>query len=128
VPRTKSESLDRELILTRRTPRLTLRWKNTSSIPIVELFALVTNEDERSNKLLTVALELRPDQIAPDDLDALSREVFEQLAAANQDFRESRRMIPAGLEPRLQFFASRTGPFAGKDIRLKSKYIQETKS
>jgi hypothetical protein len=96
--------------------------------PIVELFALVTNEDAQSNKLLTVALELRPDQVAPDDVEALCREVLEQLAAANQDFRESRKMIPVGLEPRLEFFASRTGPFAGKDIRLKSKYIQESTS
>jgi phenylacetate-CoA ligase len=102
-------------------------FENRALAPIVELFALVTNEDERSNKLLTVALELRPDQIEPDDVDTLSSEVFEQLAAANQDFRESRKMIPAGLEPRLKFFASRTGPFANKDIRLKSKYIQETK-
>jgi phenylacetate-CoA ligase len=103
-------------------------FENRTLAPIVELFALVTNEDERSNKLLTVALELRPGKVAPDDVEALSREVFEQLATANQDFRESRKMIPTGLEPQLKFFASRTGPFEGKDIRLKSKYIQETKS
>lgn len=101
-------------------------FENPALAPIVELFALVTSEDERSNKMLTVALELRPDQVAPENVEALSREVFENLALANQDFRESRRMIPAGLEPQLTFFASRTGPFAGKDIRLKSKYIQES--
>jgi phenylacetate-CoA ligase len=93
--------------------------------PIVELFALVTSEDERSNKMLTVALELRPGAVAPSDCEALRVDMFERLAAANQDYRESRRMIPVGLEPSVAFFAHRTGPFEGKDIRLKSKYIQE---
>ena len=96
--------------------------------PIVELFALLTGEDERTNKTLTVALELRPGATAPSsDLDLLNREVFERLAVANQDYRESRKMIPAGLEPRLKFFEHGTGPFAGKDIRLKSNYIQKEK-
>ncbi|HEY9757344.1 MAG TPA: hypothetical protein V6C97_19400 [Oculatellaceae cyanobacterium] len=95
--------------------------------PSVEAFALVTSEDAKTNKLLTVAIEMRPGVEPPSDCEAIGHALFDRLAVTNQDFRYSRTMVPAGLEPRVQFFANRTGPFEGKDIRLKSKYIQEKK-
>ncbi len=94
---------------------------------VVELFALVLGEDDRTNKTLTIAFELRPGAVAPNDVDSLTHDFLERLAAANQDYRESRKMVPQGLLPRLKFYDHGTGPFEGKDIRLKSKYIQTEK-
>ncbi len=84
-------------------------------------------EDDRTNKTLTIAFELRPGAVAPNDVDSLTHDFLERLAAANQDYRESRKMVPQGLLPRLKFYDHGTGPFEGKDIRLKSKYIQTEK-
>lgn len=87
-------------------------------------FALLVAEDARGDKRLTIAVELRPDAQAPADLESTRTALLASLAAVNQDFRESIRMVPAGLEPQVAFHAAGTGPFEGHDVRLKRRYIQ----
>jgi phenylacetate-CoA ligase len=96
--------------------------------PIINAFALVTSEDANNNKHLSVCLELAEGAHAPTgdaELAALRDEVFNRLAQSNQDFRESRRMVPAGYEPQIEFHPKASGPFANNDIRVKCRYIQE---
>ncbi|MEA3191123.1 MAG: hypothetical protein QOD77_1705 [Thermoplasmata archaeon] len=87
-------------------------------------FALLVAEEAGGDKRLTVALESRPGTPPPADLEAVRAALFVSLAAVNQDFRESIRMVPAGLEPQVAFHAAGAGPFEGHDIRLKRRYIQ----
>lgn len=91
----------------------------------ISAFALVTHEDAKSNKILTVALELREGQIAPADVATLRDSVFARLEAVNQDFRESIKMVPADIKPEVKFYEQGEGPFALNDIRIKLRYIQE---
>src|SRR5262249_12095127 len=96
--------------------------------PIINAFALVTSEDADNNKHLTVCLELAEGAQAPTtraELAALRKDLFDRLAESNQDFRKSLSIVPAGLEPKIEFHAKATGPFANNDIRVKCRYIQE---
>ncbi len=87
-------------------------------------FALVTSEDSRLNKHLTLALELKDGETpSAFDSSALAEEIFESLKEINQDFRESSRMIPHGSEPTVELHPFGTGPFVENDIRLKKHYI-----
>ena len=91
----------------------------------VNSFALVVSEDERANKLLTIALELcRGEDAVANGLDRLREQVIERLKAGNQDFREAARFMPPEAVPRLEIHAYGEGPFARNDIRLKKHYIQ----
>jgi phenylacetate-CoA ligase len=90
----------------------------------ISSFTLQTEEDRQANKKLTLCYELCPGR---DPLhfhpETLGWKIFSELRLLNQDFRESSRMIPAEQTPQVAFFAFGTGPFLGKDIRIKEKYI-----
>jgi phenylacetate-CoA ligase len=86
----------------------------------VNAFSLVLGEDERANKTLELAFELRAGADAPDDVRG---RVLERLAEVNQDWREASRFMPES-QPTLAFHASGTGPFDGHDIRLKRQYVR----
>ena len=93
--------------------------------PQVNSFALVVEEDERADKLLTIALELREgSELRTDGQGTLRQELIERLKAGNQDFREAARFMPAEALPRLELHAYGQGPFARNDIRLKKHYVQ----
>ena len=81
----------------------------------VASFALLLAESAEADKLLTFAFELEPGAEPPDD-DGIARlrdATLARLADVNQDYREASRMLPPGLEPRIELFANGTGPFAG---------------
>ena len=87
----------------------------------VDAFRLHTFDDSQGDKRLIVLLEVAPDALAQGPA-AWTAKVFDALAGVNQDFRESRRMVPTGKEPQLEFHEPGTGPFAGADIRIKRQY------
>jgi phenylacetate-CoA ligase len=92
--------------------------------PRMQGFTLVVTEDDRTDKRLTFAIELAAGQDAAGlDADEVARRLLEALGRANQDFRESLRMVPKGLAPAVAFHAAGTGPFAGHDVRNKRRYI-----
>jgi phenylacetate-CoA ligase len=93
----------------------------------INAFALVTSEDSAGNKRLAICLELATGMSAPDEVEslALSKAIYSRLAEVNQDFRESIRMVSAGLEPTIEFHAKAGGPFTANDIRVKCRYVQE---
>src|SRR5262249_21301110 len=90
-------------------------------------YALLVGEDERSNKQLEIAFELRRGSRAPWRQEALSRKFLARLAELNQDYREAARFIPDGYEPKLAFYEPGDGPFADIDPRLKRPYIQRAR-
>ncbi|RYU79414.1 phenylacetate--CoA ligase family protein [Hymenobacter persicinus] len=93
----------------------------------VQAFTMFTAEDEAANKSLQICMELTGGQtVSTQEAQQLSRAFFEELQRINQDFREAWRMLPAGQHPELTFHAFQTGPFAGKDLRIKQQYIQPT--
>lgn len=90
----------------------------------VDSFALVVTEDERANKRLALAFELRAGKTTPAaDAEELRQRVLGRLAELNQDYREAQRFMPVEARPTLEWHAHGTGPFAGADIRLKRHYV-----
>jgi phenylacetate-CoA ligase len=84
-------------------------------------YALRVWEDERADKRLEIVVELMPGaQVAGDEIE---KTFFDSLAAGNQDFRESRRMVPAHLAPRLTLEPAGASRLSGQDIRLKKTYV-----
>ncbi len=88
----------------------------------VDAFQLHTFDDPEGDKRLVVSIEVPGDQV-PGGATRWSAELFDALATVNQDFRESRRMVPPGKAPTLELHALGTGPFAGADIRIKRTYV-----
>jgi phenylacetate-CoA ligase len=85
----------------------------------VASFTLVEGEDDRANKTLELAFELRDGAAPPGDTRAA---LLAQLSRVNQDWREASRFMPPE-QPSLSFHDAGTGPFAGYDPRLKRKYV-----
>lgn len=90
----------------------------------VDAFQLRTYEDEEGDKRLTLSLEMTAAQ--EEDIRTSSARLWDTLAEVNQDFRESRRMVPVGKAPLIEVFASGQGPFADADIRIKRNYVRNT--
>ncbi|MCC6317218.1 MAG: CoF synthetase [Gemmatimonadaceae bacterium] len=88
----------------------------------VDGFQLATFDDAEGDKRLVLHLEVT-EALAGADAGPWTGPVFDALAAVNQDFRESRRMVPAGKQPSLVLHARGEGPFAGMDPRVKRRYI-----
>jgi phenylacetate-CoA ligase len=87
-------------------------------------FQLKVMEDEQLKNKLQVHLELskdRADGLAA-EIEKLQEKIFNGLIRVNQDFREVTKMFDRS---QLQVFLHEygTGPFAGRDIRIKNKYI-----
>ncbi len=82
---------------------------------------LSTFEDDALDKRLEVVVELYEGAVAPPP-DAAER-LFDRLADLNQDFRESRRMLPAHLAPRLVVEQAGRSRLSGQDGRIKRRYV-----
>ena len=92
----------------------------------VNSFTLYTYEDTDLNKNLRICFELK-EHLEPAtweaDHAAAIQHMLPTLAAVNQDFRESIKMLPAGSGPQLVFYTLGSGPFQDADIRIKARYI-----
>jgi phenylacetate-CoA ligase len=88
-------------------------------------FALRPYEDENANKRLELLLEMAEGVPVPagDAAHTLSEEIWRELAAVNQDFRESIKMIPAERKPTLKLYPFNESPISAQDIRIKKRYI-----
>lgn len=96
---------------------------NPSLLRNVNSFQLVSYEDERVNRRLKVHLETvrATDAELPNEAE-LRDIIFDGLCRCNQDFREVTRMFERDcVEVELHAFGE--GPFAGRDVRVKNKYI-----
>jgi phenylacetate-CoA ligase len=86
-------------------------------------FALHPYEDAKANKRLELWLEMDAGAGMPADRDALTHDLLRELAAVNQDFRESVKMIPAGFRPTVVLYEHGASPMSGQDIRIKRRYV-----
>lgn len=88
-------------------------------------FGLRPFEDAQANKRLELLLELADAVPMPEGeaAAALNDEIWRELAAVNQDFRESIKMIPAERRPTVKFFPFGQSPISAQDIRVKKRYI-----
>jgi phenylacetate-CoA ligase len=87
-------------------------------------FGLRPYEDAQANKRLELLLEMNEGAALPQgDAAAVTDSVWRELAAVNQDFRESVKMIPAERRPTIKFFRFGESPVSGQDIRIKKRYI-----
>jgi len=92
-----------------------------SLVTKINSFQLASYEDEQLNRRLRIHLETVKTFAGklPDNLRDL---FFDGLCACNQDFREVTRMFDRDCIE-IQVHEFETGPFAGRDIRVKNKYI-----
>jgi phenylacetate-CoA ligase len=88
----------------------------------VDAFQVRTYDDADGDKRLVIALEVADGGLL-EGSEYWTAPVFDALARVNQDFRESRRMVPDGKAPTIEVHKIGTGPFAGADIRIKRKYV-----
>ena len=91
----------------------------------IHSFQLKVIEDEQLKNKLQVHLELsknRSDRLRP-EIENLQELIFNGLIRVNQDFREVTKMFDRD-QVQLFLYEYETGPFAGRDIRIKNKYIQ----
>ena len=86
-------------------------------------FALHPYEDANANKRLELWLEMDAGAAMPADRDAVTDDLLRELAAVNQDFRESVKMIPAELRPTVVLYNHGESPMSGQDIRIKRRYV-----
>jgi phenylacetate-CoA ligase len=89
----------------------------------ISTFQLAASEDERLTSFLHIHLERAtgaPPSLA--DEGRLHAELFEGLKRVNQDFREVSRLFDPA-QVRVHLHDHDTGPFEGRDIRIKNKYI-----
>jgi phenylacetate-CoA ligase len=85
-------------------------------------FALRPYEDDNANKRLELLLEMA-DGVALPDAAPLGDDIWRELAAVNQDFRESIKMIPAERRPTIKLYSFGQSPISAQDIRIKKRYI-----
>ncbi|HEV7644303.1 MAG TPA: hypothetical protein VGO50_10210 [Pyrinomonadaceae bacterium] len=89
----------------------------------INSFQLKSVEDSELKRRLLISLEKTKncDDVLP-DASALHSIVFDELCRVNQDFREVTRMFDRSCVE-VSLFEFETGVFAGRDIRIKNKYI-----
>jgi phenylacetate-CoA ligase len=88
----------------------------------IHSFQLKAFEDEHLRNKLQVHLELlkkRGDRL---EIDKLHGMIFSGLIRVNQDFREVSKMFDSS-QVEVFLYEYETGPFTGRDIRIKNKYI-----
>jgi phenylacetate-CoA ligase len=85
-------------------------------------FQLAVTEDEHLTSHLTIHLEQTGSEVSPEVANSLDGLFFDALTRVNQDFREVSRLFDRR-QLHVQVHARETGPFAGRDIRIKNKYI-----
>jgi len=85
-------------------------------------FQLAVAEDEHLTSHLTIHLEQTGSAVSAELSGTLDELFFNALTRVNQDFREVSRLFDRG-QLHVQVHARDTGPFAGRDIRIKNKYI-----
>jgi phenylacetate-CoA ligase len=89
----------------------------------VNSFQLSSYEDERVNRRLKVRLETVKGFAGGLPAEEELRDIFyDGLSRFNQDFREVARMFPRECVE-VEAHAFETGPFSGRDIRVKNKYV-----
>ena len=92
--------------------------------PVLSTFRLISFEDDKHNKRMEVAVELREGASLTEPQPALAEKVFEKLAALNGDFLNAwKRTATADNLPALTIHAFNTGPFEGGQKRLKNEYV-----
>ena len=92
--------------------------------PVLNTFRLISFEDEKHNKRMNVALELRQGASLRTSAEDLGAHVFERLAILNGDFLNAwKRTATADNMPALTIHAFNTGPFEGSQSRLKNSYV-----
>jgi phenylacetate-CoA ligase len=87
----------------------------------INSFQLSSYEDEQINRRLRIHLETVK-SLAEELPNNLRDLFFDGLCACNQDFREVTRMFDRDVVE-IEVHEFETGPFAGRDIRVKNKYI-----
>ena len=95
---------------------------NTWFVKLVNSFQLSSFEDDRLNRRLRIHLEMVRGQEFLPGQDYLRDFFFDRLCEHNQDFREVSKMFERDcVEVEVHEFG--TGPFEGRDIRIKNRYI-----
>ena len=89
----------------------------------INSFQIISHEDLELKRMLIIHLEkMKNDKNDLPDLDELHDIFFTELCRVNQDFREVTKMFDKSCV-KINLHDFETGVFAGRDIRVKNKYI-----
>ena len=91
----------------------------------INSFQISSYEDEAINRRLKICLETVKQLPTPLALtDELHQTMFDGLCRVNQDFREVTKMFDRSCVE-LEIYEFESGPFKGRDIRVKNKYVAQ---
>jgi phenylacetate-CoA ligase len=86
-------------------------------------FQISSYEDEAINRRLKIRLEtVKEPPGAPLSENELHQKMFDGLCRVNQDFREVTKMFDRTCVE-IEIYEFEQGPFSGRDIRIKNKYV-----
>jgi len=86
-------------------------------------FQISSYEDESINRRLKIRLEtVKEPPGAPLSENELHQKMFDGLCRVNQDFREVTKMFDRTCVE-IEIYEFEQGPFSGRDIRIKNKYV-----
>jgi phenylacetate-CoA ligase len=90
----------------------------------IHSFQMRVVEDEQLKNELQVHLELSKNRVngLPPEIENLRETIFSGLIRVNQDFREVTKMFDRS-QVQVFLYEYEHGPFAGRDVRIKNKYI-----
>jgi len=91
----------------------------------INSFQISSYEDKAINRRLKIRLEMVKSLPGPlASTEQLHQMMFEGLCRVNQDFREVTKMFDRSCVE-LEIYEFETGPFKGRDIRVKNKYVAQ---
>ncbi len=98
---------------------------DVSLVKQINSFQISSYEDEAINRRLKIRLETVTNLSSPlAPTEELHQTMFEGLCRVNQDFREVTKMFDRSCVE-LEIYEFETGPFKGRDIRVKNKYVAQ---
>lgn len=99
-------------------------YEDPALLEIIENHRLISFEDEKSNKQLHIALQLKKDaSLTKGEKAKLRKQIFQKLLEYNKDFHNACKTSAKDVWPTMEFYTYRSGPFTGDGAKLKNEYV-----
>lgn len=100
-----------------------------SLLEIIENHRLISYEDDKKNKQLHIALQLRDGTtLSKPERKQLAKYMFKEMLRLNRDFNNACKTSKEDVWPTLDFYTYRKGPFENDGRKLKNEYVWHLKT
>lgn len=99
-------------------------YADPALLEITENHRLISFEDEKSNKQLHIALQLREGaSLTASEAKKLQKQIFSSLLKLNKDFLNACKTTDSTIWPSMAFYSYHKGPFKEDGRKLKNEYV-----